>query len=221
VEIEIFRGLGNMSGSTLADLGNVVLRKRTFDSLQLLRWIQENSLLIINGRTLQQWCTLLCEPYIFLFIWMLVYGVIIPPSIIWLAKVKKQQDDLDGYQMFGVVCLIFLGYFLVQGVVGILGTNCEAISKYHRARYDFLRKLDGNMKKTPMRLIVTSHGGLGLGHRHVKTNDEVYFVQGCSKPVILRPYKDGYRVIGRVYMYPQPPRPYSISADSWKRFKLH
>ena len=47
-----------------------------------------------------------------------------------------------------------------------------------------------------MRLLMTKRGYLGWAHPQAHQGDRIAFLVGCSRPVILRAYRDTYRVVG-------------------------
>lgn len=50
------------------------------------------------------------------------------------------------------------------------------------------------------KLFVSSTGNVGLTDVDFKPDDGVYLLQGCSVPVVLRPWKDGFKVMFEIYL---------------------
>jgi len=53
-----------------------------------------------------------------------------------------------------------------------------------------------NTIQSRMRLLMTEGGYLGWAHPQTRQGDKIAFLQGCSKPVVLRACEAGYWVIG-------------------------
>jgi hypothetical protein len=51
------------------------------------------------------------------------------------------------------------------------------------------------------RLMITGKGYFGVGHCQSRVGDSICLIQGCSMPTILRPYEDGWKIIGESYVH--------------------
>ncbi|PMD40914.1 HET-domain-containing protein [Hyaloscypha variabilis F] len=63
-----------------------------------------------------------------------------------------------------------------------------------------LKKTATELEKTRMRLIITRTGHIGLGHAQSRQGDFISVIKGCSMPVILRSYQDGFKVVGMAFV---------------------
>jgi hypothetical protein len=56
------------------------------------------------------------------------------------------------------------------------------------------------LSKSQTKLAVTKEGWIALSYAQTRRCDLIFLLSGCSMPVILRSYEDGYRVVRKTYV---------------------
>lgn len=103
--------------------------------------------------------------------------------------------------------------------------------KLQQCQDKFLKRMDRRMKERSLRLAITGGGSreksewgglIDMVPGSARRGDQFAILKGCSTPVLLRECRDGYQVIGIVYLEKAMmgvlmDRP----AEHWKECNLH
>ena len=96
--------------------------------------------------------------------------------------------------------LVALTTLAVLGLVSGEFFRFMFLSESQNSQFRFLEKIDTNLGQSHMRLIITRKGWIGLGPSQFQSDDFIFVLKGCSAPVLLRPFRDGYKVVGMVFI---------------------
>ena len=164
------------------------------------RWLVENRYLNIHGKPLGTW-----------------FGQ--PPLLV-----------LDDIQITGLFCIISLFFFWAACIVlyflghqnwvsalgaGSMGSAAGIFlipfpgltSRFVMQMWTLYKNTDKvlediakKLEETRMRLIITQTGYIGLGHAQSRQGDSIFVIKGCTMPVIMRSYQDGFKAVGMAFV---------------------
>lgn len=188
--------------------------KRRFDSLELSMWLEENRDFVIHGQTFESLCKSKTNIRFVPRIWSIralwatsLFILILAVSIVGVVLCRNEPDYVS-FKNAGFASDIGLA-------IGIIALILVPIVVARRASTDtknqsyFLKSLDTYMKERHLRLAATG-GGAGddygwgglpaLVPASARRGDQFAILKGCTTPVLLRTYRDGYHIVGMVYL---------------------
>ena len=175
------------------------------------QWLKVNAMFLIQGRTIEElfksqtfWCTstmrALCSPLITLC------ALFLPITLLVL--------------ILTLIYMVFIGYInplfmLFYMMLSLFGLGTSLLLGFHFWRYQqYIRRLKlhrhdwTHLVKPGKRLIISDKGSLGIVDERAKKGDVLFYLVGCSEPMVLRKVgsvEDGvadrvkYTIVGKCY----------------------
>jgi hypothetical protein len=195
----------------------------------LTEWLEHNMSLEFEGQSLRQrsytFLSYVRTP-IFWIAFLLVVAGILFLSIPGSRKVLSHNKDLgsecsglyvDLVSIVFVIASIFVGLVVFGAVIVVIGIATTS----SQARQMILDRIDSCLAKSHMRLISTHKGYIGLAHAQSTDGDYIVILKGCTVPVILRPFLDGYEVVGMSYIQGIMKGEAKMRGVFWQTIKLY
>jgi hypothetical protein len=91
----------------------------------------------------------------------------------------------------GALSLIALGFVCALGEFLCLKDDVDD-------EWD-LQEMNRSMAERRLRMIITRDGWMGMAPSEARRGDLIMVLKGCTTPVLLRRFGDGYKVIGMAY----------------------
>ena len=187
----------SQSGPEACDVGQSGLGS----NIMFFEWLKANAMFPIQGRTIDElfkgqtfWCTptmrALCFP-------LIILCALLPIILLGL--------------IITLICMVFIGYInplfmLIYIMLSLFGLGTGLLLGFHFWRYQqYIRRLKlhqhdwTHLVKPGKRLIISDKGSLGMVDERAKKGDVLFYLVGCSEPMVLRKVgRDGDAVTDRV-----------------------
>lgn len=121
-------------------------------------------------------------------------------ALVRIARSPGSTMNLDAFEAFRRdLSICRHGYFMVSGNKGRRNSLLDEVDPMDEASHNASDTL--TLGPTRGRVFFTSSTGyVGLAPHGTKEGDIVFVVMGADVPFILRPYDDGYELIGEAYV---------------------
>lgn len=173
---------------------------RTFDTANLSTWIAHNKDLIIHNCSFEQWAR--APAKIYFWAWELFLFIALTSTTIVLLFALPAFCFASGI----IACFVYM--------------SANHASFIRKKQSVTLRAVDRCLGASHMRLAITRDGRVGLGHAQSRVGDKIFILKGCTVPVILREFEDGFKVVGLCYfageMFGE-----NLDSERWEIVKLH
>jgi hypothetical protein len=156
------------------------------EDLNLIQWIDDNAHFVVDHWTIREW------------------------SQIKPAYLITQSDDIDKvtpssqripFQPVDTIGESFDWVEIKQGRVSLTAAYSEDF--YTSSNFNTFIGAIHRVLESGMRLANIDNGRCpaAMVHPDAQINDEVFYIRGCSIPVVLRKKNDRYMVIGGAYLH--------------------
>jgi hypothetical protein len=184
--------------------------KRRYDSPELSRWLEDNRDWMIHGATFESLCKSTCSWTVYPHLWTGPFWFHTFSEVILLGLILATIIGSVTQSRSAAFVIVYI--LLAMDILGLSMLYAFVILFYDNMLFDqatFLKRLDERMNQRSLRLATTRNDEEGNEHLDgciamvpgcAMRGDRFAILKGCSTPVLLRGCKDGYQLIGIVYL---------------------